>query len=84
MPRIGRVMLANYPHHIVQRGHNRQVVFAAARDFERYLETLAEFKSLFGIQVYAYCLMTNHVHLLLAPGEEIAAVGRLMKRLAGR
>lgn len=84
MPRIGRIMLANYPHHIVQRGHNRQVVFAAPRDFERYLETLAEFKAVFGVKVYAYCLMTNHVHLLLSPGEEIAAVGRLMKRLAGR
>ncbi len=55
-----------------------------SRDYERYLETLAEFKEVYGIQVYAYCLMTNHVHLLLAPGEEIAAVGRLMKRLAGR
>ncbi|MBI5462303.1 MAG: transposase [Gammaproteobacteria bacterium] len=84
MPRIGRVMLANYPHHIVQRGHNRQVVFAEARDYVRYLDTLAEFKAVFDIKVYAYCLMTNHVHLLLAPGEEIAAVGRLMKRLAGR
>lgn len=84
MPRIGRIMLPNYPHHIVQRGHNRQVVFAVPRDYERYLETLAEFKEVYGIQVYAYCLMTNHVHLLLAPGEEVAAVGRLMKRLAGR
>jgi hypothetical protein len=41
MPRIGRVMLAGYPHHIVQRGHNRQVVFAAPRDYMRYLDTLA-------------------------------------------
>ena len=84
MPRIGRVMQAGYPHHIVQRGHNRQVVFAAPRDYVRYLDTLAEFKVMYGVKVYAYCLMTNHVHLLLAPDEDIAGVGRLMKRLAGR
>jgi putative transposase len=60
-------MLANYPHHVVQREHNRQVVFAERRDFERYLESLAEFKTVFDVKVYAYCLMTNHVHLLLAP-----------------
>lgn len=84
MPRIGRVMLANYPHHVVQRGHNRQAVFAEPRDYTRYLDTLAEFKSEYGVRVYAYCLMTNHVHLLLEPGDEVAGIGRLMKRLAGR
>lgn len=84
MPRTGRVLLPNYPHHIVQRGRDRQAVFAGPRDYERYLETLAEFKTLFGIRVFAYCLMTNHVHLLLAPGGETASVGRLMQRLAGR
>lgn len=83
MPRLGRTILPDYPHHIVQRGHNRQVVFAEPRDFERYLDTLATFKDAYGVKVYAYCLMTNHVHLLLAP-ETIAALGQLMKRLAGR
>lgn len=83
MPRIGRTVLPDYPHHIVQRGHNRQVVFAEQRDFERYLETLATFKGVFGVKVYAYCLMTNHVHLLLVP-ETIAGLAQLMKRLAGR
>lgn len=74
--------MPGYPHHIVQRGHNRQVVFAERRDFERYVDTLATFKDVYGIKVYAYCLMTNHVHLLLAP-ETIAGLGQLMKRLAG-
>ena len=83
MPRLGRTILPYYPHHIVQRGHNRQVVFAESRDFERYLETLWEFKDVYGVKVYAYCLMTNHVHLLLAP-ETAAGLGQLMKRLAGR
>lgn len=40
MPRMGRVILPNYPHHVVQRGHNRQVVFAESSDYLRYLDTL--------------------------------------------
>ncbi len=39
MPRVGRVVLPNYPHHVVQRGHNRQVVFAAEEDYQRYVKT---------------------------------------------
>ena len=84
MPRMGRIVLANYPHHIVQRGHNRQVVFAEPGDFERYLNDLRELKDAFGIKVYAYCLMTNHVHLLLTPGESTSGLGQLMKALAAR
>ncbi|WP_026280857.1 MULTISPECIES: transposase [unclassified Thioalkalivibrio] len=84
MPRMARVVLPHIPHHVVQRGHNRQVVFAGPDDYERYLEDLRELSSALDIRVYAYCLMTNHVHLLLGPGEEIAAMGRLMKALAAR
>ncbi|WP_084614868.1 transposase [Pseudomonas batumici] len=84
MPRMGRVVLPNYPHHIVQRGHNRQAVFAEAGDFQRYLYNLRELKDVFGVKVYAYCLMTNHVHLLLAPDESTTGLGQLMKALAAR
>ncbi len=84
MPRNGRVVLQNYPHHIVQRGHNRQVVFAGEDDFRYYLDTLIKWKTEYGVKVYGYCLMTNHVHLVLEPPDEIAVLGRLMKRLAGR
>ncbi|MDH4554054.1 transposase, partial [Pseudomonas sp. BN417] len=84
MPRVGRVLLPNYPHHIVQRGHNRQVVFAEDADFERYLSDLRELKDAFGVKVYAYCLMTNHVHLLLAPDDSLAGLSQLMKTLAAR
>jgi len=81
---MARVVLPHMPHHVVQRGHNRQVVFAGDEDYERYLEDLRELSSALDIRVYAYCLMTNHVHLLLGPGEEVAAMGRLMKALAAR
>ena len=84
MPRMGRIVLPNYPHHVVQRGHNRQVVFAAEQDYQRYISDLRELKDVFGVKVYAYCLMTNHVHLLLAPGEAVAGLGQLMKALAAR
>lgn len=84
MPRMGRVVLPNYPHHVVQRGHNRQVVFADEEDFRRYLNNLKELKEEFDIRVYAYCLMTNHVHLLLAPGDSVSGLGKLMKALAAR
>jgi putative transposase len=84
MPRVGRVVLPDYPHHVVQRGHNRQVVFAAAEDYERYLNDVRELKEAFGVKVYAYCLMTNHVHLLLGPRDTPSALGEFMKALAGR
>jgi len=84
MPRLGRVVVPNYPHHVVQRGHNKQVVFAQEGDFRYYLSTLEDFKALYGVKVYGFCLMTNHVHLILQPGEAISGLGQLMKRLSGR
>ena len=84
MPRMGPVVLLNYPHHVVQRGHNRQVVCAETKDFQRHLSDLHELKDVFGVKLCAYCLMTNHIHLLLAPGDSIAGLGQLMKALAAR
>jgi len=84
MPRIGRVIVPNYPHHIVQRGHNRQVVFAHPDDYMRYIADLRDLKEVFDVKVYAYCLMTNHVHLLVAPGDSAAGLSQLMKTLAAR
>ena len=84
MPRKGRVVLPNYPHHVVQRGHNRQLVFAGEPDLRRYLDDVRELKEAFSVRVYAYCLMTNHVHLLLCPGEAVSGLGQMMKSLAAR
>jgi putative transposase len=84
MPRHSRIAVANLPHHIVQRGHNRCPVFRTDRDRLSYLETLAEFRDALGLKVYAWCLMTNHVHLVVDPGAVGAHLGLLMKRLAGR
>jgi putative transposase len=84
MLRVERVVLLDYPHHVVQCGHNRQVVFAKKGDFRNFLENLHELKLLHGIQVFAYSMTTNHVYLLLQPEEAIADLGRFMKMLAAR
>jgi putative transposase len=78
------VVVPNHAHHIVQRGHNRQVVFVEDDDYSYYLDTLKVWKEAYGVKVYGYCLMTNHVHLILEPPDETAMLGWLMKRLAGR
>ena len=84
MPRTARILLPNTPHHIVQRGHNRQVVFVNDEDYNYYRENLVFFKQEFGCRIYAYCLMTNHVHLIVDPRDEPEAISFLMKRVAGR
>ncbi len=84
MSRQARVIVPNFPHHVLQRGHNKQVVFTGKRDYQYYLNNLLEAKQLFDVQIYSYCLMTNHVHLLLNPGEQSGGLGRFMKFIAGR
>jgi putative transposase len=84
MARSSRVAAPNLPHHLCQRGHNRRAVFFNARDYQSFLDTLAEFRAELSIKVYGYCLMTNHVHLIVDPGDDPANLGLLMKRLAGR
>jgi len=68
----------------VQRGHNKQVVFTQKADFCYYLSMLEDFKMPYGEKIHGFCLMTNHVHLILQPGEAIGGLGKLMNRLSGR
>ena len=84
MPRPLRILLPNTPHHIVQRGHNRQTVFVGDDDYNSYRDNLIHFKKGFGGKIYAYCLMTNHVHLVIDPGDDPESLSKLMKRVAGR
>jgi putative transposase len=69
MPRIARVVVAAVPHHVTQRGNNRQAVFFTDDDRLRYLELLAEQSKRHGLAIRGYCLMTNHVHLVVVPDE---------------
>jgi len=72
MPRIAGVCAAGYPHHITQRGNNKEKVFFDDEDRRLYLDILQRYKNKYGIKILAYCLMGNHVHLLVVPGQERA------------
>jgi putative transposase len=67
MPRKHRIVVAGKPHHIIQRGNRRQKVFFYPDDKILYLKLLKEQVKKYGIEVWAYCLMDNHVHLVLVP-----------------
>lgn len=67
MPRIARAVVAGYPHHITQRGNYGQTVFDEDEDRGIYLEWLCEYKARCGLEVWAWCLMDNHVHLVGVP-----------------
>lgn len=70
MARIARVVAANYPHHITQRGNRRQDTFFCADDYRYYIQTMAEWCGKCGVEIWAYCLMPNHVHLIAVPESE--------------
>ncbi len=70
MPRISRAIAIGYPHHITQRGNYRQTVFAEKGDYVRYVELLAGFAPKYGLEIWAYCLMPNHVHFIGVPGRQ--------------
>ena len=84
MPRYPRTFIVGYPHHIVQRGHDRKSVFSAPEDYGFYLDNLTEQKRRLGIEVLAYCLMSNHVHLILRPMCDKDSVSEFMRVLAAR
>lgn len=84
MPRYRRLFLPNMPLHVVQRGHDRQTVFVQRADYEYYLSNLFETKCALSVEVHAYCLMTNHVHLILTPGRDANNISKLLRILAAR
>lgn len=84
MPRKSRIAFANMPHHVYQRGHRRQAVFFSDADRRDYLRTLAECREAMGLKLYAFCLMDNHVHLIIDPGDDSSSLSTAMKTLAGR
>jgi len=67
MPRVARIVAVGYPHHIIQRGNNRQAVFYDNEDRQFYLDLLKKYSRECENKVHAYCLMDNHVHILLTP-----------------
>ena len=82
MARLPRLTLPDYPHHVIQRGNNRQAIFASVADYEFMLELLDENARKHGVTIHAYVLMDNHFHLLLTP--ETAEALPLMMQAVGR
>jgi putative transposase len=70
MSRLPRVVVPGYPHHIVQRGNRRQTVFFDDQDKETYLEIFSAHATKAGIEIWAYCLMDNHVHFVAVPRDK--------------
>ena len=83
MPRPHRLVAAGYPHHIIQRGNNRQAVFFEDADRRFFLSVLGEALQAHQCALHAYVLMTNHVHLLITPRRD-DGVGGLMQSLGRR
>ena len=83
MARLARVVAPGIPHHVTQRGNRRQPVFFGDDDYETYRGLLADGCRAAGVAVWAYCLMPNHVHLILVPQDADglrAALGEAHRR----
>ena len=79
MPRLARIVVPGMPHHVTQRGNNQQDVFFVDEDRKVYLKFLREYGERYGFRIHAYCLMTNHIHIVGVPDKEESlakAIGR--------
>lgn len=82
MPRQARKKSESGIYHIMLRGINQQQIFEEAEDYDKFLDILKECKTICGYQIYAYCLMGNHIHLLVKEGQE--PLEQMFKRICGR
>ena len=86
MARLARIVVPDHPHHVTQRGNRRQKIFFEDGDYALYRNLLAERAAKAGVAVWAYCLMPNHVHLILVPATEdglALALGETHRRYTG-
>lgn len=75
MPRIARIKEENAIYHVMSRGNNREPILSSEEDKIRYLETLKRYKERYQIQIYAYCVMDNHVHVIIdSNGQDISKI----------
>ncbi len=84
MPRTARIVIAGEPHHITQRGNNRQDVFFVDDDRRVYLEILREQSEKYGLDVLGWRLMTNHIHLIGRPLASDSFISKIEKTLNKR
>jgi putative transposase len=83
MARISRVVASGYPHHITQRGVRSIPIFQTESDRRAYLDFMSQGLNRFGVEVLAWCLMTNHTHLIVVPNDAAVlarAIGEAHRR----
>src|SRR6266481_3533525 len=86
MARLARVVVPDHPHHVAQRGNGRARTFFGDGDYALYRDLLAENGRTAGVEVWAWCLMPNHVHLILVPSDPDGlrrALARVHRAYAG-
>jgi len=87
MARIARVVVAGMPHHITQRGNRRQKTFFTDEDYAAYIDLMAQWCRNYDVDIWAYCLMPNHTHLIAVPGKRESlrlAIGEAHRRYTRR
>ncbi len=78
MARLPRLVIPNQPHHVIQRGNDRQLIFRDTSDYCAFLAWLREAAKQFKVAIHAYALMSNHLHLLVSPSDQ-QGLGRMMQ-----
>ena len=87
MARIARVVVESLPHHITQRGNRRQETFFSDEDYAAYIDLMAQWCRKYAVDIWAYCLMPNHIHLIAVPGKKEnlrLAIGEAHRRYTRR
>ena len=79
MPRAARVTMENACYHIITRGNQKQTVFAETADYKKYLCLLAKYRQRYRFKLYCFCLMINHVHMLM----QVKDPAKLNKLMSG-
>ena len=83
MARLPRLSLPGIPQHVLQRGHNGRPSFFCSDDYGLYLEYLSDAAEKYEVSIHAYCLMPNHVHLLMTPASK-SGISRVLQDLGRR
>ncbi len=81
--RISRAVVPGFPHHITQRGNRRQQTFFSDDDYEAYIDLMHQWCTHYNVDIWGYCLMPNHVHLIAVPEHEQSlalAIGEAHRR----
>jgi putative transposase len=78
MARLPRLVIPNQPHHLIQRGVDRQAIFRETEDYVNFLGRLRDAARQFKVAIHGYVLMTNHIHLLATPSD-LEGLARMMQ-----